>query len=222
VAVGDHRLTWSDRRERSALTAEFGSGSPVNRARDATARSKLSVSRVHDGFDVSLRRDIAAQAFQCDPVELALHGRRSFVLAILSVTHPGVSLPIPDDYRTYQGGTVRFLLNWLITAAALYAAVELIQGIAVVSTGTLLLAALVFGLVNSVIKPILLILTLPITVVTLGLFYLVLNGLLLYLVAALTPGFTIASFGAAFLGALVVSIVATLLHLVIKTERPKG
>ncbi len=117
---------------------------------------------------------------------------------------------------------MRFLLNWLITAAALYAAVELIQGIAVVSTGTLLLAALVFGLVNSVIKPILLILTLPITVVTLGLFYLVLNGLLLYLVAALTPGFTIASFGAAFLGALVVSIVATLLHLVIKTERPKG
>jgi putative membrane protein len=115
---------------------------------------------------------------------------------------------------------VKFLLNWLITAAALYAAVELIPGIAVTSTGTLLLAALVFGLVNSVIKPILLILTLPITVLTLGLFYLVLNGLLLYLVAALTPGLTIASFGAAFLGALVVSIVATLLHLVIKTERP--
>jgi putative membrane protein len=117
---------------------------------------------------------------------------------------------------------VKFLLNWLITAAALYAAVSLISGIAVSGTGTLLLAALVFGLVNSVIKPILLILTLPITVVTLGLFYLVLNGLLLYLVAALTPGFTIATFGAAFLGALVVSIVATLLHLIIKTERPKG
>jgi putative membrane protein len=117
---------------------------------------------------------------------------------------------------------VKFLLNWLITAAALYAAVSLISGIAVSGTGTLLLAAFVFGLVNSVIKPILLILTLPITVVTLGLFYLVLNGLLLYLVAALTPGFTIATFGAAFLGALVVSIVATLLHLIIKTERPKG
>ncbi len=117
---------------------------------------------------------------------------------------------------------MKFLLNWLITAAALYAAVSLISGIAVSGTGTLLLAALVFGLVNSVIKPILLILTLPITVVTLGLFYLVLNGLLLYLVAALTPGFTIATFGAAFLGALVVSIVATLLHLIIKTERPKG
>ena len=91
----------------------------------------------------------------------------------------------------------------------------------VFSTETLLLAALIIGLVNSVVKPILLVLTIPITVLTLGLFYLVLNGLMLYLVAGLTPGFTIAGFGSAFVGALIVSLVSTLLHLLIKTDRKR-
>ena len=114
---------------------------------------------------------------------------------------------------------MRFVLNWLINAAALWVAVELLSGLAVSSTETLFLAALVIGLINAVVKPILLILTIPITVLTLGIFYLVLNGLLLYLAAALTPGFTIANFGSAFLGALIVSAVSTMLHLLIKAER---
>jgi putative membrane protein len=114
---------------------------------------------------------------------------------------------------------VRFVLNWLINAAALWVAVELLSGLAVSSTETLFLAALVIGLINAVVKPILLVLTIPITVLTLGIFYLVLNGLLLYLAAALTPGFTIANFGSAFLGALIVSAVSTMLHLLIKAER---
>ncbi len=114
---------------------------------------------------------------------------------------------------------MRFVLNWLINAAALWVAVELLSGLAVSSTETLFLAALVIGLINAVVKPVLLVLTIPITVLTLGIFYLVLNGLLLYLAAALTPGFTIANFGSAFLGALIVSAVSTMLHLLIKAER---
>ena len=113
---------------------------------------------------------------------------------------------------------MRFILNWLVNAAALWVAVELLSGLAVSSTETLFLAALVIGLINSIVKPVLLILTIPITVLTLGVFYLVLNGLLLYLAAAVTPGFTIANFGSAFLGALIISIVSTMLHLLIKNE----
>lgn len=111
------------------------------------------------------------------------------------------------------------LLNWLINAAALYVAATLIPGVMVEGTGALLLAALVIGLVNAVIRPILVFLTLPITVLTLGLFYFVLNGLMLYLAAALTPGFELAGLWSAILGALVVSIVATILHLFVKPDK---
>lgn len=114
------------------------------------------------------------------------------------------------------------LFNWLINAAALYVAATLIPGVTVEGTGALLLAALVIGLVNAVIRPILVFLTLPITVLTLGLFYFVLNGLLLYLAAALTPGFELAGLVSAILGALVVSIVATVLHLFVKPDRKRG
>ena len=113
------------------------------------------------------------------------------------------------------------ILGWLINAAALYVAARLIPGVAVEGTASLLLAALVIGLVNAVVRPILVFLTLPITVLTLGLFYFVLNGLLLYLAATLTPGFELAGLGSAILGALVVSIVATLLHLFVKRDRKR-
>lgn len=107
------------------------------------------------------------------------------------------------------------VINWLINAVALYVTAELIPGIVVEGTGALLLAALVIGLINAVIRPILLVLTLPITVVTLGLFYFVLNGFLLWLAGVLTPGFALAGFGAAVIGALVLSLVAMVLHLLI-------
>lgn len=107
------------------------------------------------------------------------------------------------------------VVNWLVNAAALYITAWLLPGIAIEGTVSLLLAALVIGLVNALIRPVLLIVTLPITIVTLGLFYFVLNGLLLWLAAALTPGFALAGFLTAVVGALVLSIVATLLHLVV-------
>lgn len=104
------------------------------------------------------------------------------------------------------------LVRWLLNALALAVAAWLLPGITVDGTVPLLIAAAVVGLVNSLLKPVLVILTLPITLLTLGLFYLVLNGLLLYLAAALTPGFAIAGFWAAFFGAIVVSLTATVLH----------
>jgi len=107
---------------------------------------------------------------------------------------------------------MRLLLNWLINAGALWLTTRLVPGITVRGTGALFLAALVIGLVNAIVKPILVFLTFPITIVTLGLFYLVLNGLLFYLAAAITPGFGLRGFGAAFLGALVMSVVGLVLH----------
>lgn len=111
---------------------------------------------------------------------------------------------------------MRFLVNWLVTALALYLTAVLVPGI-VFEEGLapLLLAALVIGLVNAVLKPILVVLTLPITVLTLGIFYLILNAFLFWLAAVLTPGFTLAGFGAAFLGAIVMSVVGMILHAIV-------
>lgn len=114
---------------------------------------------------------------------------------------------------------LKFLINWLVNAAALGVTALIIPGILVLGTPSLLLAALVIGLINAVIRPLLLILTLPITVITLGLFYFVLNGFLLWLAAAATPGFRLEGFFAAVLGAILMSIVASLIHLLIPGER---
>jgi putative membrane protein len=91
-----------------------------------------------------------------------------------------------------------------------------VSGLNITDAGTLVLAALLLGVCNAVVKPVLLILTLPITVLTLGLFLLVVNAAMLGLVALLLPGFTIAGFLPAVLGALVVSITGMIGSLVIK------
>jgi putative membrane protein len=102
----------------------------------------------------------------------------------------------------------RFLLHWGITALALAAAAHVVPGVVFDSTSALLFAALVLGFVNAVVRPVLVILTLPITILTLGFFYLVVNGMAFGLAAALVPGFRVASLGAATLGALVVGVVS--------------
>lgn len=104
-----------------------------------------------------------------------------------------------------------FLLRVLINVLALYLASVLIPGIELTGFGPALLAGLVLGLVNAVIRPVLLFLTLPLTLLTLGLFILVLNGLLLQLVAWLVGGFTVAGFWPAVFGAMVVGVVSWLL-----------
>jgi putative membrane protein len=107
---------------------------------------------------------------------------------------------------------VRFLLFWGVNTLSLWIADELFDGIAFASTETLVLSGLVLGIVNTLLKPILVILTLPITVITLGLFLLVINGLTLLLVAKLVDGFQLDGFGTAIGIALAVSVISYLLN----------
>lgn len=102
----------------------------------------------------------------------------------------------------------RFLARALMAAIGLWAADALNDGISFDSTGWLLGAAVVLGLINAFVRPLALILTFPITVITLGLFLLVLNAGMLALASALLPGFHVAGFWAAFWGAIVVSLVS--------------
>ena len=103
-----------------------------------------------------------------------------------------------------------FLLRMTISAFALWVASAIVPGMVITTTPTLLAAALLLGLVNAVVRPLALLLTLPFTVVTLGLFVLVVNAAMLGLVAALLDGFALSGFGAALLGSLVVSVVGSL------------
>jgi putative membrane protein len=105
-----------------------------------------------------------------------------------------------------------FLIHWLVTGIALAVTAHFVSGIVVTSTAALVMGALVLGLVNAIVRPVLLVLTLPITVLTLGFFYLVVNGLAFALAAGLVPGFAVASFGSAVFGALAVSVVSFLLN----------
>lgn len=101
---------------------------------------------------------------------------------------------------------MRLLAIWLINALALLALPYLTSSITVDSVGTALLVAVVLGFVNTVIRPILLILTLPVTVLSLGLFILVINGLMFWAVANIVDGFHVAGFFSAMLGAILYSI----------------
>ncbi len=105
------------------------------------------------------------------------------------------------------------ILRYLGTVAAVALTVNLVPGI--FYTGgwpTILLIAVVWSVISLVIKPVLGILTLPITVITFGLFSLVLNALLFYMMAWIVPGFVVAGFWSAFLGAVVLSILTWLIH----------
>jgi len=106
---------------------------------------------------------------------------------------------------------VGLLLRVLINAAALWVAASLIPGIRVDGVGCTLLAALVLGIINAIVRPVLVFLTLPITLLTLGLFIFVLNAFCLWLTSRLVPGIEVHGFWAAFLGALVVSAVSWIL-----------
>ena len=99
-----------------------------------------------------------------------------------------------------------FLFRLLITALGLWLAATIVPGVQIKGWGTLLAAALVLGIVNAVIRPVILVLTLPLTVLTLGLFILVVNGISLYLVAWLVPAFSLSGLGAAILASMVVGL----------------
>ena len=106
---------------------------------------------------------------------------------------------------------VRILVVWLLNTLALAAVAWLLPSVGISSPGAALVGALVLGLVNTVVRPLLVLLTLPVTLLTLGLFIFVLNGLLFWAVAELVPGFQVAGFWAGVLGALVFSLISWLL-----------
>jgi putative membrane protein len=114
------------------------------------------------------------------------------------------------------------LLNWVVSALAVWLVSYIVPGVVVRGFVAALLAALAIGFVNATVGALLKIVTFPLTVLTLGLFWLVINALMLKLASALVPGFEVHGFSAAFLGAIVLSLVNILLRwLVNPLERPQ-
>ncbi len=108
------------------------------------------------------------------------------------------------------------LLIWLLNAVALLAVAYLLPGITVASFGSAMIAALVLGLLNTLVKPVLIFLTLPITIVTLGLFLLVLNALVFWFAGSVLSGFKVNGFWWAVIGAILYSIISSLLSTLLR------
>jgi putative membrane protein len=111
-----------------------------------------------------------------------------------------------------------FILRVLIAALGLWLATEWVTGITVSTPTTLILAALLLGVVNAIVRPVVVLLTLPVTLITLGLFLLVVNAAMLGLVAAFLPGFSIAGFWSALWAALLISLVSWLGSAIFKKD----
>ncbi len=106
---------------------------------------------------------------------------------------------------------LRMLLHWVVTALAVWITSQVVPGFYVHGASAALIAAIVIGLVNATIGLFLKIVTFPLTILTFGLFWFVINAIMLELASAFVPGFRIATFGAAFIGAIVLMLVNTLL-----------
>ena len=117
---------------------------------------------------------------------------------------------------------MRLLLNWVLSALAVWIVSQVVPGIHVNGPMAAVIAALAIGFINATIGLILKVLTFPLTLLTLGLFWFVINALMLKLASVLVPGFEVHGFLAAFLGAIVLSLVSSLLHwLVMPSRKPE-
>lgn len=114
---------------------------------------------------------------------------------------------------------MRLLAVWIINAASLFLVGSVISGIELGGFGSAMIAALVLGLVNTLIRPILVILTLPVTLLTLGLFIFVINALLFLFVGNLLSGFVVQGFGAALLGSILYSVISWALSSLLLGDR---
>lgn len=112
-----------------------------------------------------------------------------------------------------------FILRLLITAIVFYFLPYFIPGIHVANATAAIVAALIFGLVNAIVRPIVLLLTLPATILTLGLFIIVVNALMFWLTAYIAPGFKVDGFGPALWGAIVMMIVGFVVSHLFRDER---
>lgn len=111
---------------------------------------------------------------------------------------------------------IGLLIRWAINAVALYLTTVIVPGIRVTDFGGAIVAALVLGIVNAVIRPVVLLLTLPLNILTLGLFTFVVNAIMLYIVAGVTHRVRLDSFLAAFLGAIVLSVISFILSQLVR------
>ncbi len=111
---------------------------------------------------------------------------------------------------------MRLIIRWLLSAATLLLISYYLPGIGVASLYTALVAALALGLINALIRPIILVLTLPVNILTLGLFTLIVNSLMFWLVSTIVKGFTVAGFWPAFWGALIMMVEGWVAHGLLK------
>ncbi len=114
---------------------------------------------------------------------------------------------------------MRLLLHWILSAVAVWIVAKTVPGISVSGPTAALIAALVIGLVNATLGLLLKILTFPLTILTLGLFWFVINAIMLELAASLVRGFQVRTFFAAFVGAIVLSIVSSILQWLVMPKR---
>ena len=106
----------------------------------------------------------------------------------------------------YAEGMLKLVVRWLLLAAALLLVAYLYPGVTVASFGAAMIAALVLGLLNTVVRPLLVLLTLPVTLLTLGLFLFVINALMFWAAAGVLSGFNVTGFAAALIGSLIYSL----------------
>lgn len=109
-----------------------------------------------------------------------------------------------------------WIARWILNALALYIVAAIVPGIHLLNFSSALMAVILIGFINTLLKPILFLLTLPITILTLGIFSLILNALMLLLAGSVISGFRVEGFGAAFLGSILLSIVTLVLHALIR------
>jgi putative membrane protein len=107
---------------------------------------------------------------------------------------------------------MKLLAKWLLSAAALLAVAHLYSGVVVQSFSSALIAALVIGLFNSILRPVLVVLTLPVTVLTLGLFLFVINALMFWSAAGILDGFQVQGFAAALIGSLIYTVLGLVIN----------
>lgn len=116
---------------------------------------------------------------------------------------------------------MKLIAKWLLSATALLAVAHLYSGVQVQSFGQALIAALVIGLFNAVLRPLLVVLTLPVTVLTLGLFLFVINALLFWAAAGILDGFVVSGFAAALLGSLIYTLMGMIINLALERLFPQ-
>jgi putative membrane protein len=138
-----------------------------------------------------------------------------------ALEHKNLTLQLSarNSYAVVRRTTVRHLINWLLSALAVWLVAQFVRGFHVSSVPAALIAALVIGLVNATLGVLLKIVTFPLTILTLGIFWFVINALMLELASAIVPGFHIDSFASAFWGAIVLSLVNMLFRWLAGTGR---